>query len=151
MRQREITGSLFWLAAGLLLFGWSATYPLGSFSQPGTGFLPFGLGILLIIFSVSLLVRTLKSKRARGEQGSVFPPRWLSLAATVILMVAAVFLFEKLGYLIVFFALALLLPMLAGQITWRRSFVFAILSTAGVYTIFVWLLKQPLPAGLIGR
>jgi hypothetical protein len=63
----------------------------------------------------------------------------------------AVFLFEKVGYLLIFFAIALVLPLLAGQITFRRSLIFAVLSAVGVYVIFVWLLKQPLPTGFLGR
>ncbi len=52
-----------------------------------------------------------------------------------------VFLFEKVGYLLIFFVIALVLPLLAGQITLKRSFLFAVLSAAGVYIIFVWLLE----------
>ena len=153
MRRREITSSLFWMIVGLILTVWSATYPLGNLAQPGTGFLPLGLGVLLLIFSTGLLVRAFKMAAAKEEKEKVriLPKRWLSLATTVLVLIACVFLFEKVGYLLIFFVIALVLPLLAGQITLKRSLIFAVLSAAGVYIIFVWLLKQPLPTGFLGR
>ena len=151
MRQREITSSLFWMGVGLILTIWSLTYPLGSLAQPGSGFLPLGLGILLLIFSAVLLMRALRQTAPTEEKVRMLPARWVNLALTVIVLVVAVFLFEKVGYLLIFFAIALVLPLLAGQITFRRSLIFAVLSAVGVYVIFVWLLKQPLPTGFLGR
>ncbi len=74
MRQREITSSLFWMIVGLILTVWSATYPLGNLAQPGTGFLPLGLGVLLLIFSTVLLVRAFKHGGGEGEKKSPDAP-----------------------------------------------------------------------------
>ena len=149
MRRREITSSLFWLIVGLLLTVWSATYPLGELAQPGTGFLPLGLGILLLIFSIVLLLRALR--RVTGElrkhrplnaqhKYRVHGPH----PARGCLPVRESWLPSD-----IFFP-ALVLPLLAGQITWKRSLFFAVLSVVGIYVVFVWLLKQPLPTGLLG-
>ncbi len=141
------------MIVGLILTVWSATYPIGSLGQPGTGFLPLGLGILLLIFSAVLLVRAVRTAVAQNakEKIRIVPERWLRLAITVVVLIACTFLFEKVGYLTIFFVLALVLPLLAGQITFKRSLIFAVLSVAGIYIIFVWLLKQPLPTGVLGR
>jgi putative tricarboxylic transport membrane protein len=150
MRRSEITGSLFWLMIGLVLTVWSATYPVGYPAQPGSGFLPLGLGILLLIFSTILLVRALRVPEPKAEKTSVRFPRWPSIVLTVAILLAAIFLFERIGYLLTFFLLALVLPLLAGQVTWKGSLLFAVFSVAGIYVIFVWLLKQPLPTGILG-
>ena len=150
MRKREITSSLFWLIVGLILTIWSATYSLGELAQPGTGFLPLGLGILLLIFSIVLLLRALRQEGPKAEKTSAPSTRRTSTVCTVLILLAAVFLFEKVGYLLTFFVLALVLPMIAGQITWKRSLFFAVLSVVGIYVVFIWLLKQPLPTGLLG-
>ena len=151
MRQREIIGSLFWLVIGLILTVWSATYPLGSPAQPGTGFLPLGLGVLLLIFSTVLFVRAFRQTALGKEKALALPARWISIVLTVILLIMTVFLFEKVGYLLSFFVLALLLPLLAGEITLKRSLLFAVLAGLGIYIVFAWLLKQPLPTGFLGR
>ena len=142
------------MIVGLILTVWSATYPLGNLAQPGTGFLPLGLGILLLIFSTVLLVRALRMAAAKEEKEKIrmLPERLAEYSPRRSLSLShAVFLFEKVGYLLTFFVLALVLPLLAGQITLKRSFIFAVLSAAGIYIIFVWLLKQPLPTGFLGR
>jgi putative tricarboxylic transport membrane protein len=150
MGRREITSSLFWLIVGLILTIWSATYPLGGLSQPGSGFLPLGLGVLLTIFSIVLLLRAVRRAAPEEEKAPLLPTRWMNIVLTVVVLLAAVFLFEKVGYLLTFFVLAFVLPLLAGQITWKRALLFAVLSAAGVYIVFVWLLKQPLPTGFLG-
>ena len=138
------------MGIGLILTVWSATYPLGNLSQPGSGFLPLGLGALMIIFSIVLLLRAVRRDAPKEEKASLLPTRWMNIVLTVIVLIAAVFLFEKVGYLLTFFVLAFVLPLLAGQITWKRALLFALLSAAGVYIVFVWLLKQPLPTGFLG-
>ena len=150
MKRREVTSSLFWLIIGLVLTIWSATYPVGHPAEPGTGFLPLGLGILLLVFSTILLVRAFRMREPKTEQTSVRFPRWTTIVLTVAILFAATLLFERIGYLLTFFLLALVLPLLAGQITWKGSLLFAVFSVAGIYVIFVWLLKQPLPTGFLG-
>ncbi len=150
MKRREIWGSLFWLITGLVLTIWSATYPIGRPAEPGTGFLPLGLGILLLIFSTILLGRALRMPEPEAKKTVAGFPRWTTIVLTVVILLAAVLVFERIGYLITFFLLALALPLLAGRITWKGSLLFAVLSAAGIYLVFVWLLKQPLPTGVIG-
>jgi hypothetical protein len=150
MKKREVASSLFWIVIGLILTIWSATYPVGRLAEPGTGFLPLGLGIFLLIFSTILLVRALRVPEPKAKKAPVGVSRWTTIILTVVILLAAVLVFERIGYLLTFFMLALLLPLLTGQITWKGSFLFALLSVAGIYIIFVWLLKQPLPAGLLG-
>ena len=150
MKRHEIISSLFWLTVGLILTGLSATYPLGDFTQPGTGFLPLGLGFLLIIFSVVLLVKALRLPVNHGPKLAIFPAQSKKVLYAVIVFIAAVFMFEKVGYLITFLFLGILITAVTRWMTWKASFVFAVLSVLGIYVVFVWLLKQPLPTGILG-
>jgi hypothetical protein len=150
MKRREIISSLFWLGVGLILTILSATYPLGDFSQPGTGFLPLGLGMLMIIFSVVLLVKALKLTADKGPKVALFTSQSKKVLYAVIVFVLAVFSFEKVGYLLTFLFLGVLVTTVTRWMTWKASIVFAVLSVLGIYVIFVWLLKQPLPTGFLG-
>jgi putative tricarboxylic transport membrane protein len=150
MKRHEIISSLFWLIVGLVLTILSATYPLGDFSQPGTGFLPLGLGILLIIFSVVLLVKALRFSADKGQKVPLFTAQSKKVLYAVVVFVAAVFSFEKVGYLLTFLFLGVLVTTVTRWMTWKASIVFAVLSVLGIYVIFVWLLKQPLPTGFLG-
>jgi putative tricarboxylic transport membrane protein len=149
VKKRELISSLFWLAVGLVLAVLSATYPIGSLGQPGPGFLPLGLGLLLILFSLVLLMRAVKLQ-AKGEKERLFPSGVMRIAAVVVILIAAIIAFEPLGYLLTFVLLGVLLTLVTGWMRLRGSIVFAVLAVAGIYVIFVWLLKQPLPTGVLG-
>jgi hypothetical protein len=150
MKRYEIISSLFWLITGLLLTILSATYPIGDFSQPGTGFLPLGLGVLLTVFSVVLLVKGLKLPVDSGRKIPIFHGQSKKVLYAVIVFVAAIFFFEKAGYLLTFLFLGILITTVTRWMSWKASLIFAVLSVLGIYVIFVWLLKQPLPTGFLG-
>lgn len=65
-------------------------------------------------------------------------------------LLLAIFFFEKIGYLFTFFLLIIFLTRGTGPQSWRKILLIAFLSTLGVYLVFVLLLEQPLPRGLLG-
>ncbi len=52
--HKDLIGGLFWFGMGLLLSFWATLYQIGSLIQPGPGFLPLVLGLLLILLSFIL-------------------------------------------------------------------------------------------------
>ncbi len=151
MKHRDLISGIFWLAVGGLLSFWSTQYTIGSIVEPGPGFLPLILGILLILLSVIVLAGARKSS-SEGKVPSP-PPRgggWKRVSYAVLVLIVTAFFFEKVGYLITFFVLMLLLMIGAGGQSWKRIFLTALCSAAGVYVVFVLLLEQPLPRGLLG-
>ncbi len=150
MKTRELISSVFWLLAGVLLTGMAATYPLGNFSQPGPGFLPFGLGILLIIFAAVLLLRRVRLMPSTGEKFRMFSRNGKKVVLTVVTLLLSVALFETIGYILTFLFLGLSLTIITRWLSLRTSIIFTVLTVIGIYLVFVWLLKQPLPPGVLG-
>jgi len=152
MKHSDTISGLFWLFIGLGLSVWSLTYETGRLTQPGPGYLPLALGIILILLSLILLVG--QRKRASGKKQTVFSSPdgrgWKKVVYTVLILAVAAFFFEKVGYLITFFVLIVLLMKGVGSQSWKRILLTAILATLGVYIVFVLLLDQPLPRGYIG-
>jgi hypothetical protein len=149
MKKRELISGLFWLITGLFFTILSATYPIGGFSQPGPGFLPLGLGLLLTVFSIVLLIKTMKLPADIGKQSPIFPPQGKRVVLAVAVLIAAILLFETVGYLLTLLFMGFLLTTLTGWMSWKNSLIFAVLSVLGVYVVFVWLLKQVLPTGFL--
>ncbi len=83
-------------------------------------------------------------------EARLFPAEAKRLPLIVAVLIAAIVAFETVGYLLTFIFLGLLLTMLTGWMTWRASLIFTVLTIAGIYVIFIWLLKQPLPTGILG-
>lgn len=154
MKQRDIAGGLFWLFIGVGLSIWTLTsYEIGRLTQPGPGYLPLALGIILILLSLILLVEQMK-KTTPGA-GQAVPPAvhaggWQKVVYTVLVLMVAAFLFERVGYLLTFFFLIVLLMKAGARQSWHRILFAAVLTTVGVYLVFVLLLEVQLPRGFLG-
>jgi putative tricarboxylic transport membrane protein len=115
--------------------------------QPGSGFMPLGLGVLLAVLSVILVLTNLGSdptRRAFWEQGGWFRP-----ALAVIIFLAFAIGFEWLGAI----ADVILLVVAWLLIVERKRVLVAILTGgltgAVVYVLFEVALQAPFPRGAI--
>ena len=105
----------------------------------------------MILLSILLLVKAKGASRAtKMPASSSLPGGWKKVAYTVSIMLLATFLFEFLGYLLTFFLLLILLMRGTGPQKWRTTLLVSSFSAFIIYLIFVLLLKQPLPKGLLG-
>jgi hypothetical protein len=150
MKYSDFVSGIFWIAIGILLTLWSTRYEFGSIIQPGPGFLPLTLGILLIFLSIILLGQTIKSS-LNGQTITAPSARgaWKKVAYAVLILLLASFMFEKIGYLLTIFLMIILLMCEAALRSWKTILLVAFISAIGVYLVFVLLLKQPLPHGLL--
>lgn len=117
---------------------------------PGSGFLPFWLGlVLLVLVGVSIFNSFWNSEVVAGEEEEPIgrPHR---AAAIVAGFIGCIALLEIVGFLI---AVALYLAYLIGIVE-RRSAVetlfVPIFTSGGLWLIFKHWLKIPLPEGLLG-
>ena len=151
MKKKDLIGGLFWLGIGLLLSIWSMSYPVGTLTQPGPGFLALALGILLTLLSLIVLVRAIASSFALREAplSSQFGG-WKKVAFTVLVLILGACFFERIGYLLTFFLLVIFLMKGAGSQSWKKILLVAFCSALGIYLVFVLLLEQPLPQGILG-
>ena len=153
MKRRDIVSGLFWLSIGIGLSVWTLTsYEIGRLTQPGTGYLPLWLGILLILLSLILLVAQIK--KSPGARQAV-PPRarsggWKKAVYTILVLIVAAFFFERVGYLLTFFCLIVLLMKGVEPQSWKRILLTALLTSVGVYVVFILLLEVQLPRGFLG-
>ena len=150
-KHKDVIGGLFWLCAGLVLSLWATRYSIGSLTLPGPGSLPLVLGLILILLSIIVIARGILSSRVTGgDSPSFLLTGWKKGVYTVVILLLGAFFFERLGYLLTFFLLIVFLMRGAGAQSWKRTVLVAICSALGVYLVFVRLLEQPLPLGLLG-
>jgi hypothetical protein len=141
--------------AGIVLLGVSAVvlqqslYVLRLFDgrQPGSGFMPFGLGVVLAALSVLLVLSNLG--RDAGRTPFWEPRAWHRPLLALLVMVAFAAVFNWIGAVVSVMALV---------ITWllvleRKSIVVAVFTgvTTGVvvYLVFEVGLKAPFPPGVL--
>jgi uncharacterized membrane protein YfhO len=143
MKYPELIGGVFWLLIGILFSLWSISYKIGSLIHPGPGFFPFLLSILMILLSLIWL------KQAKKR----FPITFGGLkkvAFTILILLLAALLFETIGYLLTVFLLIVFLMVVGTELkSWKKILITAFLTAIGVYIVFVLLLEQPFPRGLL--
>ena len=150
-KHKDVIGGLFWFGVGLLLSLWSTRYPIGSLIHPGPGFLPLVLGLILILLSLILIRQGHPVLPCYGRRlPSSLLTGWKKGAYTVLILLLGAFFFERIGYLLTFFLLVVFLMRGAGAQSWKKTVLVAFCSALGVYLVFVLLLEQPLPRGLLG-
>lgn len=143
---RQVTGRLPALALiglGLAALTEASGLSFGTLREPGSGFYPTLVCVLLIAFGALSLAAPAPDSSAAEPGGHARV--WLVVAAVA----AYVWALIPLGFLLCTVALLLLLLRGIGGVSWLASAAGAGLGSAACYALFTRL-GMPLPAGLLG-
>jgi hypothetical protein len=151
MRRAEQIACLFWIVVSAYVCAGAIGLKIGSPSDPGPGFLPFGTGALLGVLALVHLLKVSVAVSNGREEDFHWPKvnrrRTLSVASAILFYAL---LLPHLGYLIATFILMVVLFSLYDRKKWGLV-VAASLSVIGItYLVFhVWL-KVQFPSGFFG-
>jgi len=137
--------AIFWLIV-------SFQYPYKDRLGPGPGFFPFWLSIITGALALALLFQTSLAKSSAGGLATLLPDRQGALRILAILaaLIGSLALLDPLGFRISLFLFLLFLPFALGERTWWISLIFAAAGSFGVFHVFYYWLKVPLPVGVLG-
>jgi Tripartite tricarboxylate transporter TctB family len=145
LRQDHVAGGAF-VIAGALVYAASGDLPYGTLASPGAGMMPTLIIGLMVAFGLALALR-----------GGTSPPLaeidYSDLGHALRVIVAAALataLYIPLGFII---TMSLMLFGLTFAIERRpllRALIFSVGVALSAYLLFDWLLKSPLPRGIIG-
>ncbi len=148
-----------WQIACLIFIGFSIFWMIVSFQYPyhdrlgpGPGFFPFWLSLITGGLSLALLIQTSRSI-TMTEASAILPPdrpATVRVGVNLIALLVAMALFEPLGFRLTLLLFLLFLPFSLGIRTWWGILLFAVLGSFGVFHVFYYWLKVPLPIGLWG-
>ena len=143
MCNRDFFSSLFWTGCGLLMIFWSLRLPVGGPNNPGPGFLPLSVGILMTILSAVLLGRSVRQKEMKGALPKWEPRNIFKLTAAFAAMLIYIPFFPLLGFLFATIPLMIFLFKAIGETSWKLSIAGGTLLSLAMYMIFkVWLQVQ---------
>ncbi len=154
MIDREITSSegAVWIAVGIALCILALKFSLGSFREPGPGFVVFLSGLLIVAAGVAMIISKALSKNkshARSEAISAFHAvQWPRLTYTVGILVGYILFLNSLGYMLATFLLMWSMSYDWKKKNWTSSGLFSLITVIISYLMFeVWLRCQ-LPRGI---
>ncbi len=142
--------SIFFLCVGIFFALNSRRVDIGSWSEPGPGFLPFWAGLTLCIMAVALFITSLRSP---GDILPAFFPEsdsWKRVTATFAAMIFYALLLDFVGFTLTTFVFVGFLVRYIFPQSWTRTIIVATLSALGARLVFINLLKTQLPLGFLG-
>ncbi|HWU41734.1 MAG TPA: tripartite tricarboxylate transporter TctB family protein [Candidatus Acidoferrum sp.] len=142
--RSEVAGSLFWLGVGAFFAVGGLLLKPGTPRNPGPGFLPLVMALILVSLSLFVLAKGLMApakylqaiqwKRQAALLASVFAYGWL--------LDFAGFLLSTFGLMFALFAL-----LSNGKGRWPRVFLYAAATALIGWLVFSVALKVPFPQG----
>lgn len=153
MEKLDQWSALFWLGISVAICIHSFNLGIGSFREPGVGFLFFWCGVALGGLSITLLIKTCFGKK-KGEPQNwgnlIGNIHWVKVGAVLIALVIYALTIEWLGAIL---STAIFIAFLLQAIEVKKWYIVisvALVSTLSVYILFKVLLHVRLPAGLLG-
>lgn len=145
-----VTGFVLLVLAGYLIWEALDMPPSRTFG-PGSGFLPFWLGVILAALSLILIV-TASLRRRNEAEGPLFPGKEGLLTVVKVLGGLALFtiLMETLGFIVNTFLFVAYLMGVVQREGRRSVLLTAVLTTASLYIVFQVLLGVALPRNMFG-
>lgn len=133
---------------GIFVFSYSYKIGVGSLSNPGPGFFPFLLGILLFLLSLYKLKGEIRKKVKRETRlNPLFFKKIVALNS--LLLFYALFLYA-LGYILTTFITLSLIFRIAGYKQWVKILIYGISVAFISYFIFTYLGVR-FPEGILSR
>jgi putative tricarboxylic transport membrane protein len=150
MKKFDTISGLFLLILSIIICTASLRLHVGTFRAPGPGLFPLVTGGVLAVFSVLILLEA--RKKAEG-----LIPFWtpgadikaIFLSFLVILIYAL--LLERLGFLASTLVFFLLISRFVSGHRWATAVLFAVVASVATYSVFKFLLRSPLPPGILER
>jgi Tripartite tricarboxylate transporter TctB family len=147
MKKAEQVACIFWLALGGSLCWGAFQLDLGSPSEPGSGFLPFGTGFLLGILALVHLVQ-ITFRKDEKEEPLLGDVRWKRGAWVVGSLILYALFLPLLGYLLTTFLFMANLFSIYERKKWWVVGSSGLLVVLVTYFVFHHWLKVQFPAGI---
>jgi hypothetical protein len=141
--QRNFWSGLMFIAIGLS-FAWGATtYSFGSSANPGPGYFPFGLGLILAVLGALVIFTALTIETADGDPVGAFA--WRPLLIILASVALFGFLLPRLGMVICLPLLVIASSLASDEFTWKAAIINASVLITLSYAVFVAGLKLTIP------
>ncbi len=152
MKSRDFYSSLFWMAVGAGVCYGGYDLELGTLHDPGSGFLFFWLGIIMMGLSLAVLLQGVKKVgiETAGIAAIFSKVQWLKIVLVLTALSLYAYLFQTLGFIPATILLLIFLFKAIEPQRWSIAIFGAVASSLAAYLVFqVWLGCQ-LPKGLLG-
>lgn len=151
MNSYNSIAAIFFFLIGIFFTLYARTVEVGTFTEPGPGFLPFWAGLTLVAMSIILFLKSY-ARKAETVTPSFLPQpdSWKRVLAVFLSLIAYNLFLTPLGFTITTFLFLVFLVKFIFPQTWKRSLVVGVLGSIFARLLFINFLETQLPRGLLG-
>ena len=151
MKKKDFLSSLFWLAVGFGVCYGGYDLELGTLRDPGSGFMFFWVGVIMVGLSLAVLVKAVRMKPDQKGVGLLRGEvRWGKILSVLAALVLYAYVFTHLGFILSTVFLLLFLFKTVEPQKWSWAVLGAVISTLTAYGVFQLWLGTQLPRGFLG-
>jgi putative tricarboxylic transport membrane protein len=148
--RKDFFSSLFWLFIGVGVCYGGYDLKIGKFHDPGSGFIFFWVGIIMMGLSLIILIQTIRLGPKVGEMKFLWSDvRWKKIISVLLALFLYGYVFTYLGFILSTVLLLIFLFKAVEPQKWSIAIAGAILSALIGYGVFQLWLGSPLPKGLL--
>ncbi len=151
MSRYNSIAAIFFFLTGIFFTLYAPTVEIGTFTEPGPGFLPFWAGLTLLVMSIVLFLKNF-SRKDEGVRLPFFPQSdsWKRVSAVFLSLIAYNLLLTRLGFTLTTFLFLTFLVRFIFPQTWKRSLTVGVLGSVFARLLFINFLETQLPKGFLG-
>lgn len=149
--NRDAASSLFWILVGIGLSYGGYDLGLGTLKEPGSGFIFFWLGLIVVGLASLVFAQAALGRGMRVDLGTAWSGlQWKKVVWVLAALVFYAGTFPFLGFIPATVILLMFFFKVVESQGWFASVAWAVAATLAAYLLFeVWLGTQ-LPKGLLG-
>jgi uncharacterized membrane protein len=138
--NRDLIAGLLFIVLGGLAAVLARDYPFGTTMRMGPGYFPTVLGVILLLFGVTVLARGIRSsEKVKGEWG------WKPLALITLSIVLFGALLDRAGMIPAAVATLVVAAAAGREFRLKEVLILAVVMTAFSVAVFLYGLKLPYP------
>ena len=150
MRWVKLYCSLFWILFSIVTCLEASRLNMGGFHEPGPGFFPFSIGIVIAILALIALFQSIREKKEGAAPQSRESFRWWNIVVIIGALMAYTLSLEKIGFLINTFLFMVLLLKVVEPQTWKRALLGGLITAIACDLAFNAILGAQIPSGMLG-
>jgi len=143
----DTASGLFWLVWALLVCYGASQLGLGSVTDPGSGFIFFWSGLILMFLALVLIAGSVRQTNAAGRP--IIATHWQKVLLVLISLVVYALLLERIGFVFSTVFLLSFLLRVSGT-PWSHTVAVAVAAAVATFSLFELWLKIRLPKGIFG-
>lgn len=150
MNWVKVYCSLFWLLFSVITCHQASRLKMGELSQPGPGFFPLSVGLVMGILSLAALFLSIRGREKKALTARHEILRWWNIVIILGALIAYALSLEKIGFLINTFLLICLLLKVVEPQPWKTAILGGLITAIASNLVFNVVLKAQIPSGIFG-